>query len=202
MLNVTIDLKGTRPMLMHNGRLANPLDPLTRQVAGLAAKRKKTTDDYQLLLSHEALAGCWETPDGRLGLPTENVWASLYQAAKAFKLGQLVKRALLFDGDEVSSLRVNGKEVNAKAFVHQPDGQNMFIRTVNVNGRKVLRARPIVRNWESTHAFALLDDVMDTNDLGRVLEYAARLVGVGDWRPLYGRYEVTNVVATEAELAA
>ena len=40
-----ITITGTAPMLMHNGRLANPLDPATQTLKALTSKRKKTDDD-------------------------------------------------------------------------------------------------------------------------------------------------------------
>ena len=63
---------------------------------------------------------------------------------------------------------------------------------VGVEKRRVLRTRPRVPSgWETTHYFELLDDVIDPRDLAPIFERAGRLVGVGDWRPKFGRYEVT-----------
>lgn len=202
MMTITFDLVGVRPLLHHNGRLANPLDPLTRQVAILAAKRKKTTEEYQLLLGLEAYAGCWQTADGRMGLPTENVWRCLQEAATSERRGKDIKRALRFEADEIAPLRVNGKDLMAREYVSSSDPDHVFIRTVNINGRKTLRARAIVKEWTSTHTFELLDDVLDPDALESIIERAGRLVGVGDWRPLYGLFTAENMVVKREELAA
>ena len=51
---LTLKLTGTRDMLLHNGRLENPLDPHTRAIAAIAKKRNKTDKDYAELASLEA----------------------------------------------------------------------------------------------------------------------------------------------------
>lgn len=194
MVQITVQLTGKKPLLQRNGRLANPADPLTREVAALAGKRRKTDDDYRVLLPLEAYAGCWETPDKLLGLPTQNLWRSIQTAATAFRHGKNITRALLFDIEEVAPLLVSGQPVNAHTFAYDP--VNLFIRTVVINRMRTLRSRVIVRDWQSTHTFQLLDDVINPQDLQPILARAGRLEGVGDWRPLYGTYAV-EVLACE-----
>lgn len=38
----TYKLRGVAPLVMHNSRLANPLDPLKRELSKLTAQKKKT----------------------------------------------------------------------------------------------------------------------------------------------------------------
>lgn len=174
-------------MLQHNGRLANPLDPWTQQVKVLAAKRRKTDDDLIQLLRAEARGASYETTDGLLGIPNQNVWRSIYDAATAFRRGADVKRALSFE-DTMEPLRVAGELIEVEKFLS--DAVNIDYRPVAVQRAKTMRARPVVRDWSSTHHFELLDDVIDARDLAPILERAGRLVGVGDWRPTYGTFHV------------
>ena len=189
-MNLTVKMRGICPMLQHNGRLANPIDPHTRAMKALTSKRTKTDDDLVQIMVTEARGGCWETPDGLLGLPTAAVWRSIYDAAKAYKLGEQIKRALLFDDpDYVDPLIIDGESHSCDIWVKDPD--HIDYRPAKVMGRKVMRARPLIpAGWESEHTFELLDDVLDARDLAPVLERSGRLVGVGDWRPTYGRFEV------------
>lgn len=187
-MNITLRLTGTRPMLQHNGRLANPLDPFTQQVKALSSKRKKTDEDLIALMRVEARGAIYETSDGMVGFPTQNVWRAIYDAATAYKQGANVKRALSYE-DITPPLLISGDEVLADVFLKEPD--NIDYRPVAVNRAKTMRARPIVRDWSCIHSFDLLDDVIDVRDLGPVLERAGRLVGLGDWRPTYGTFTVT-----------
>lgn len=202
MVTVQVQIKGTRPILQHNGMLANPIDPLTRQVAALAKKKNKTVADYQALLTLEAYAGCWQTADGRLGLPTENVWSAIREAARMTKNGKEIERGLSFDPGEVATLIVGGKPCETRAYVEEPSGAHLFIRTVVVSRRRCLRARTIAREWSSTHTFTLMEDVLDLDRFTPIIECAGRLIGVGDWRPIYGRFDVTDVSVVAEAVAA
>lgn len=186
-MEFVVMLTGERPMLQHNGRLANPIDSYTRQLSAITGKRKKTDDDLISIMEIEARGACWETPEGLLGLPNAAVWRCIYDAAKAYKRGEDIKRALILE-DIVQPLSVGGAFVSCDEYLK--DATHIDYRPVKVNNRKTMRARPIVHDWSSSHRFELLDDVIDARALVPILERAGRLVGVGDWRPTYGTFSV------------
>lgn len=190
-MELTLKLTGIGPMLQHNGRLANPLDPLTRELQAIAKKRNKTDEDLAAMALVEARAGLYETVDGLVGLPNENVWRCIYDAAKAFKLGEDIKRALIAPVD-TPPVTINGEHVKAETYLEDP--AHMLYRSVKVQRNRVMRARPMLTGWQSEHTFELLTDVIDVGNLAPVLERAGRLVGVGDWRPLYGKFGVDVVI--------
>lgn len=193
-MQLIIKLKGERPLLMHNGRLANPMDKYTREIASISGKRNKTDEDRLKMLNVEARGGCWETPEGQLGIPNAAVWRSLYNAATAYKRGEDIKRGLAA-ADETVPLFIDGEPVSCEEFLS--DFDNIDYRAVKVQKARTMRARPrVAAGWESEHLFTLLDDVMDLKDLQPILERAGRLVGLGDWRPTYGTYAAT---VTQAE---
>ena len=190
-MRLSVTLTGTHPMLMHNGRLANPLDDWTRQLKALTSKRKKTDEDIFQIAQVEARAGCWETVDGMLGVPSAAVWRCFYDAAKQFKLGTTVKKSLYFD-DVVEPLTIDGAKVFCDDYVR--DFDNVDYRTVKVQTSTTMRARPkIPTGWQTSHTFELFDDVMDVRELQTVMDSAGRLYGLGDWRPTYGRFTVEVV---------
>lgn len=186
-MEFTIRVTGTRPLIMHNGRLANPLDDYTRQLKSVTKKRSKTDDDLAMIARLEARAGLYETTDGLVGMPNQNLWRCVYDAAKAYKLGEDIKRSLIGD-DAVVPLMIDGETISADEFFDRvPDG--LFYASVKVQRVRTMRARPIVRGkWTSVHTFELLDDVVDEHTLAPVLARAGRLVGLGDWRPTYGTF--------------
>lgn len=187
-----IRLTGTRPMIQHNGRLANPLDPYTQQLAKLTGKRKKTIEDYAAIMRIESRGATYETEDGLLGLPTDNVWRSLYDAATAYKRGKDLQRALRpLLPNTVESIEVAGATVNVEDFLTDPT--HIFYRSVAVNRNRSMRSRPIVHDWSTVHSFELLDEIIDFGVLEPIFERAGLVVGVGDWRPRYGTYMVEVV---------
>lgn len=190
-----VTLTGERPMLQHNGRLANPIDAYVRRLKGLTGKRKKTDEDLSAIAQVEARGACWETPDGMLGVPNEAVWRCLYDAAKAYKLGEDIKRALLFE-NAVMPLLLDGEPVKCDEFLSTWD--HIFYKSVKIGRARTMRARPrIPLPWSSTHRFELLTDVIDAESLVPVVDRAGRLVGIGDWRPTYGRFTATVKEVTE-----
>ena len=52
-----------------------------------------------------------------------------------------------------------------------------------------MRARCLIpEGWTTTHRLQLLEDIIDPRDLTKVFDRAGRVVGVGDWRPIYGTF--------------
>lgn len=185
-MELRVTLTGTRPLLMHNGRLANPIDPWTRRLREVTSRRRKTDEDLAEQIHVEARGGCWDTSDGLLGVPSAALWSSLHEAAKFFRRGADVERALVTD-DLVMPLAIDGAKVSADDWV--TDFEHIDVRPARLRGQRVLRARAIIpAGWQSTHCFELLTDVMDARDLDPIVERAGRLVGVGDWRPMHGTY--------------
>ena len=188
---LSVQLVGTKKMLLSNGRLANPLDPYTRDLAAISKKRNKTDDDRLNMMAIEARGGCYETKEGLLALPTANVWRSIYDAAKAYKLGVAMKRALHFD-DVNEPLYLDGVAVNIddEAWLQYPE--TIDYRPVKVGTSKTMRARPIVaKGWVTTHRFGLNEKEVDVDSLVPVLQRAGSMSGMGDWRPTYGTYTAT-----------
>lgn len=185
-MNITFTATGIKPMIQHNGRLANPLDFYTRQLREITSKRNKTFDDISQIALIEARGSCWETPDGLVGVPANALWRSIYDAAKAFKLGEDIKRGLLI-ADEFVPLLIDGKTKKAEDYV--PD--NFDYRPVVIQRKRTMRARvKITQAWKFKVQAVLLDDVLDLHRLTPVFERAGSLVGIGDWRPIYGTYQL------------
>ena len=185
-MELTIAVTGNKPMLQHNGRLANPLDPYTRKIKGISGKRKKTDDDLVEMAAIEARASCWETTDGLMGIPAAALWRSIYDGSKAFKLGEDIKRALVM-GDETVPLLIDGTTRSADDHARE----SFDYRPVKIQRQKVMRARVrIDLPWAFTVTAELAEDVLDSHMLNPVYERAGRFVGIGDWRPIFGTYTI------------
>lgn len=187
-MKLRLRLTGTKPMLMHNSRLANPVDTYTVQLKELTGKRKKTLEDHARIMHLEARGGIYETEDGLVALPTQNVWRSIQDGAKMVKLGKHCERGL-FQVSETPPLLIDGATVSVKDFLDDP--ANIDYRTARNQKNTIMRARPIIpAGWQSDHELEFLEDVFDKSNFAPIFELCGRLVGVGDWRPRYGTYEV------------
>ena len=67
-------------------------------------------------------------------------------------------------------------------------------RRVMVQRNGITRIRPAMRKgWRLTFDFLVnLPEYIDPSDLRDVIENAGRLIGLGDFRPTYGRFGVVN----------
>jgi len=62
---------------------------------------------------------------------------------------------------------------------------------VKIQRNQILRSRPAFKKgWEAEFNLLVLDDQMQKDILKEIAEYAGKFVGIGDWRPHFGRFEV------------
>ena len=65
---IALRLVGVGPLLMHSSRLADPLDPLTKQLAAITSKAVRTEADHERIAQLEWHGGLW-LADGRPCIP-------------------------------------------------------------------------------------------------------------------------------------
>lgn len=195
MINFTIECTGTSPLLMHNGRLADPLDPLAKAVGRLTKKRTKTDDDYRELGRCEYLGGLYLDPDVGPYIPGDNITRCLLDAAKITRQGTALTRAMLIT-TSVNPL-VYGGPRDAEQLWDDPNFQHVAMAVVG--GRKVRRTRPCFRQW-AVQAEGVLDTAqLELADLAAIADTAGQMIGLGDWRPgrsgTFGRFQAKVAAA-------
>ena len=117
-------------------------------------------------------------------IPAKHLRACMVQAGSAFKLkGNQTYRRMLNAVVEVDPDRVPLKKKNFD-YVHK--------EFVKLQGNQVLRYRPAyTKGWEAEFKLLILDEEQIPVDVAKqILEYAGKFVGIGDWRPHFGRFEV------------
>lgn len=188
---LAIQINSTRPLLMQAETLANPLHLRTKAHKAVAGKRKKTEEDHLWLLRDEWELNMYYDPDLGPFIPSLNIEAAIAEAAKATKQGRLVKQTVTVLTDKVR-LEYDGPRDLATMY---GDGRTEFVdvRGVSVMGKKVMRCRPIFLNWSARFDVAFMDDLIDASDLVRIIQHAGRVVGIGTYRPRFGRFDVEVV---------
>lgn len=193
MSDIRITLRGTSPLLCHNVALADPDNPIVRQIKALTSKRDKTEDDRRAIEKLEWYGGLYTAPEiPGPAMPTANIRRSIIKAATITKKGKAVERSLAFkqvnvpltyDGPrDIDQLFASGKFQNRAA--------------VAISGKKTMRVRPSFSPWVLIADAYLLDDVLDFSILAQIVERAGLAEGIGDNRTNgYGRFigEVTKL---------
>jgi hypothetical protein len=186
-INFTITIQGTAPLLMHNARLSDPIDPVTREAKKISAKQRKTDEDHLELARLEHAGGLYLDEDAGPYIPSDNIWRSLYDAAKKYKSGPKVKEGIMFTTD-VNPLIYNGPRTVEGLWA---DANFRHRASVVVDRKRVTRTRPMFRQWV-TDAQGILDpNILDLETLAMFADTAGSLIGLGDWRPRYGKYAAT-----------
>lgn len=184
-MQLHMELTGRTGLVMHNGRLADPLDPLAMQLSALTDKRGRTTEEQREIADFEWTAALYFDPELGAYIPAENVIRSFRDAATAWKLGERVYDSVSVTTDKIPLQHDGPKTTKAL----QKLDAFRFRKTVKIGRNRTARTRPIFRTWRLTFDVELDDTELDLTDFERIVERAGRLEGLGTARKLgYGRF--------------
>ncbi|MGH2897009.1 MAG: hypothetical protein ACRDPM_27605 [Solirubrobacteraceae bacterium] len=180
---------GTTPLLMHNSRLSNPLDPVTKALKRISAKRTKTEEDHAEMARLEHAGSLYFDPHVGPFIPGQNFDRCLVDAARITKAGKKIERGVFVETD-VNPLAYDGpREVDTL----WQDANFRHTASVKVQMSRVTRTRPQFRTW-TVEADGVYDpSVISLEELGEIADTAGRMIGLGDWRPRFGRFTVSVV---------
>jgi hypothetical protein len=183
-----VEIAGDGGMVMHNGQTANPLNPYAKAIKQISGKRKKVDADHEAMAEIEWEAGLYLDDDKGVYLPGYVVEACIVNGAKKTKDGQTAKTCLFVDGD--AQFFVDSKPVKLDELRGNPKYQ--LAVPVKVQTSRVMRTRPMFKNWSSKFTLLVMKDVANTVAVKSWVENAGSLVGLCDWRPRYGRFRITS----------
>ena len=188
METIDFELTGTAPLLMQSERTVNPFDPLTKAIKAICGKRKKTDEDKIEMARLEFEAALYF--DAELGpyVPGVNLDAMIHQAAKLSKMGMAVKRGVIVV-EEKHRLDYEGPRKIDKLWA---DARFVDMRSAVVQRARIMRCRPIFRAWRVAFKVAFDTKILDGAELRRIVADAGCYVGLGTYRPRFGRFEVTG----------
>lgn len=182
-----LSLTGTTPLVMHNVRLADKLDPITKAIATITGKRKKTDADEEEIGNLEFAGGLYVDEELGVYLPTFNLLRCFEEAAKVTRMGKTVTRAVVVESDKAKVI-YNGPQDWKKL---RDDPTYRWRATVGVGMKKVSRVRPIFRQWGVDVRVRLLEEVLNPDEFIAIVQQAGVIEGVGDARRLgNGRFSV------------
>jgi hypothetical protein len=185
-MKVRITINGTAPLLMHNIRLADPLDPIAKAMKQVSGKRKKTDDDLEQLARLEFQGGFYFSEELGPYMPGANVEKCLVEGGRITKQGKQVERGLFVTDMEVPLLYKGPRDIEEL----WKDKNFVSSMAVKVGTARVMRCRPIFREW-ALEAEATVDPgQLDLANIQAIGTDAGQMVGLGDYRPRYGRFTV------------
>jgi len=188
----TIDfhVRGVAPLLMHNGRLADPMNPVAKAMKAITSKRKKTDEDLIQLANLEFLGGLYVNEQGAPVLPGEVIEGALVNGAKKTKRGKDAKSAIIVDGN--FPLIYTGPKT-AEGLCS--DSHFRYVALVRIGQVRIMRTRPMFKEWECKFTVHYLEEVFNPQEVLDFVTTAGRVAGFGDGRPRFGRFEIVSSTA-------
>lgn len=181
-------LTGESALLMHNGLLADPLYPHSKSIAELASKSSKTEADFDRIAELEFLGGLYVS-DGAPCIPAEMLEAALVRAAGQGRRGSKAKvKAGILVRDN-ARLDYDGPRNPDELW---KDPRFRLRSVVRIGMSKVVRTRPMFPVWSAEVVIGYLPNLLNAADVRGFLVTAGEQVGIGDWRPRFGRFSLVD----------
>ena len=192
---VSYRLTSSAPLIMHNGQTADRLNKWAKAMKLISSKKDKTDADYEELARIEFLAGLYMGPDGPI-LPSHMFDAMMVEAAKKSREGKVAKSSCFCLNH--ARLEYDGPRTADELWA---DERFRFSAIVRVQMNRVARMRPIFTEWSAVATFHFEPTLVNPSRLDEWLSVASAQIGLGDWRPVYGRFRVERL-AKALEAAA
>jgi len=183
---VRFHITGIAPLIMHNGRLADPLDEATKALASVTGKRKKTDADIEEIARLEFMGSLYLNDKGEPIIPARWVYGCLAGkggAARKNKAGTEAKAGLFVVGN--FPLSYDGPR-DAKGL--WKDARFRSRVNAKVGQATIMRTRPIFEEWAAEVEVGYNPEIVNRADLIEWMTLAGEQIGMGDWRPQYGRF--------------
>jgi len=189
-MKATLVLDGTTasngsPLVCHNERLADPLDDIVREIKAISKKRNKTDADHEEIARLEFVGGFYLNDNGPC-LPAWNILRCLQDGAKRHKRGLDVPRGI-FPLAETVDLSYEGDDIRDPDVMWKEGGYSLR-KTVGVQKSRVMRTRPMLREWSAELPIEIDDHIWDVDSLSTMWSDAGKYAGLGEMRPVYGRF--------------
>lgn len=173
---VAVAIEGVAPILFHRWNV-EAVETKAKAAKGSAAKK---TDDVESYL--------YRNDDGEICLPGEYLRQSIIMASK-FQQDPRSPRKSAMDLFKAAVI-----SLTPLASLHATEPDFLDRRRVMVQRNGITRTRPAMKEgWRAEIELMVnLPEYVPPVLLRQVLDNAGRLIGVGDFRPTYGRYCVSS----------
>lgn len=177
---------------MHNGLMADPTNPYTRRIKEITSKgsKKLTESDYEERDRLEWEAGLyWDDTMGPV-IPSDNIERCLQLGAQKSRVGKDVQ-AGVFCTEPVVKLEYEGPRSKDKLYA---DARFTLRKGVAVQQSRIIRTRPMFpTGWSLLCELEYDESLLNEKTVLKALVDAGAYIGLGDWRPKFGRFTVETL---------
>ena len=173
MKKINVKIQGVAPLLQHKFNTADHGENSSR------GKKKVYVPIEQ------AEKSLYRDGDGKIVHPTEHIFGAMIKAGAYFKFeGKKTYKDIIKAGVVVEP---EYADLNKKTW------DEIDTRAVVIQRARVLCWRPKFNKWELEFTITVLDDEnISISVLKEILDFAGQRQGIGDYRPRFGRFIVTE----------
>lgn len=189
MAKLQFRIVGASPLVMHNGQLADPLNEWARAIKEISSKRKKVDADLEEMARVEWMGSLYLL-NGLPCIPGYVFEAALIGrggAARKERMGKQAAAGLIVNDD--FPLEYDGPTDLDELW---KDERFRLRAAAVVQSNKVMRTRPIFREWAANIEVLYTPSLLNGDDITRWVETAGVEIGLMDWRPKFGRFDVVK----------
>jgi hypothetical protein len=180
-------LTSSCPLIQHNGQTADPLNKWAKLLKTISSKRKKTDADFEEMARIEFYAGLYLNAEGPI-IPNTVIDGMTVKAAMKMKEGPVAKSGC-FCLDH-ARLDYDGPRTADALWL---DERFRFMSAVRVGQARVMRMRPRFPEWSAIIKLNVEDTLVNPAQVDKWMDIAGAQVGLGDWRPQFGRFTAERV---------
>lgn len=200
MQQLSIKITGLAPLLMHDNKMADPLNDYAKTVKPISSKRNKTDKDHEIIGRIEWEAGLY-LHNGIVQLPLRVLNACFLKGAKRTRLGPKYSASVFMTQDyyplEYKGIKIktNGNKAIPDPALDKFYKHHSYRAMVNVRGSAVPRVRPIFEDWRVEQVTLMYNEEdINREALLGLLQDAGAYIGIGNLRPAWGRFEVEEIL--------
>ena len=184
------------PLLCPNGQLANPLNEIAHQMKKISGKRQKTEADLEELARLEWYGSLYLDDGQQPCLPGEVLEAAFVHAARRQKRGTQAQAGIICPANY--PLEYDGPSTLEELW-QQPEFR--LTVPVRVKNNRVMRTRPRFPTWAAIIEVQYDDALLNANEVREIMQRAGSEIGLGDWRPRFGRFQVEELPSADRHRA-
>jgi hypothetical protein len=163
-------IRGTAPLLMH--RFSNEKDSTTPKKSGSQYNDREYAEN-----------ALYKNEKGEIVQPALHIESAMVDAATNYRIpGQSRKTYKQpFRG---------GVFIEPNLIPHKIPKWQLDLQSVVIQRSRIMRARPRFDEWELDFTILNIDERITSSIIRSILEDAGKFIGIGNYRPRYGRFKV------------
>lgn len=203
MKTLSVEFTGIRPLIMSNPQtvdIANPYAVESRRLNNaLKAARKRADEDRLIEIAasqkrNDFMASAYfDAKKARFFVPDTVVMACVKQAAQSLRKGKDIDRAVLMESTEAYVDEVPRVKSLEDAIKNEVFHLETPCKIPPKTGALFMKLRCVMpTGWKLAFQLTFDSDIIAEKTLREVLTTAGGFVGVGSWRPKFGRFTVAT----------